>query len=165
MVGSILGQDYYEFGVNETWQSGLVWSRLWSKSEFWFILYRVKYLAMWKFAACLPLFNANLYLNINKTEQMIFVTFIFNETRTFLLISRIFLPFLSPSVCQFVKIFWNFQNFLQEKQTSPFDDRYPKVVNIHFFISEEANNRAIFSRRSSIFCANIKIKFSDFYQR
>ena len=32
LVGSISGQDYYEFGVNETWQSGLVWSRLWSKS-------------------------------------------------------------------------------------------------------------------------------------
>ena len=26
IVGSISGQYYYEFGVNETWQSGLVWS-------------------------------------------------------------------------------------------------------------------------------------------
>ena len=28
IVGSISGQDYYEFGVNEMQQSGLVWSRL-----------------------------------------------------------------------------------------------------------------------------------------
>ena len=27
-VGSISGQDYYEFGVNEMRQSGLVWLRL-----------------------------------------------------------------------------------------------------------------------------------------
>ena len=32
IVGLISGQDYYEFGVNKMWQSGLVLSRLWSKS-------------------------------------------------------------------------------------------------------------------------------------
>ena len=32
IASSISGQQCYEFGVNETWQSGLVWSRLWSKS-------------------------------------------------------------------------------------------------------------------------------------
>ena len=32
IVGLISGWNYYEFGVNETQQSGLVWSRLWSKS-------------------------------------------------------------------------------------------------------------------------------------
>ena len=32
IVGPISGQYYYEFGVNGTRQSGLVWSRLWSKS-------------------------------------------------------------------------------------------------------------------------------------
>ena len=31
-AGSISGQQCYEFGVSVTWQSGLVWSRLWSKS-------------------------------------------------------------------------------------------------------------------------------------
>ena len=28
----ISGQQCYDFFVNETWQSGLIWSRLWSKS-------------------------------------------------------------------------------------------------------------------------------------
>ena len=32
IVGLISGQDYYEFGVNETWQSGFVCLRVWSKS-------------------------------------------------------------------------------------------------------------------------------------
>ena len=32
IVGSISRPDYYEFGVNEMQQYGLVWSRLWSKS-------------------------------------------------------------------------------------------------------------------------------------